>query len=195
MGGSFRFLQRVWTLVQEYKEQHGQQIGEQQPVEQQLRQVTHKTIKKVSQDLEALSFNTAIAAMMEAVNDLYKLKDQDHFANDKDWQFALESLLQLLAPFAPHVTEELWQQLGHDTSIHTSDWPKYDEQYLVSDTMTIAVQVNGKLRAELQLPTDTQEAAVIDAAKADNKVKAHIDGKAIMKTIYVPSKLLNIVVQ
>jgi leucyl-tRNA synthetase len=194
MGGSFRFLQRVWALIQEYKEHTGQ-MGEQHPSDAELKQITHRVIKKVTQDLEALSLNTAIAAMMEAVNDLYKVKEQDHFANAQEWQFALESLLQLLAPFAPHVTEELWQQLGHNSSIHTSEWPKYDEQYLVSDTMTIAVQVNGKLRGELELHVDTDEAGIVEAAKANDKVKAYIDGKEVVKTIYVPGKILNIVIK
>lgn len=191
MGGSFRFLQRVWTLVQEYKEH----AGDAQETNAQLMQITHRTIKKVSQDLEGLSFNTAIAAMMEAVNELYKLKDQDNFGNKDDWRFALESLLQLLAPFAPHITEELWSQLSHDTSIHTSTWPTYEEKYLLSDTMTIAVQVNGKLRAELTLPADADEAAVQAAAKASDKVAAHTDGKEIIKSIYVPGKILNLVVK
>ena len=191
MGGSFRFLQRVWALVQEYKEH----AGDSEEPNQQLLQITHRTIKKVSQDLEGLSFNTAIAAMMEAVNDLYKIKDQDNFANKAVWLFTLESLLQLLAPFAPHITEELWSQLSHDTSIHTSTWPTYEEKYLVSDTMTIAVQVNGKLRAELSLPADADEAAVQAAATESDKVAAHTNGKEVVKSIYVPGKILNLVVK
>jgi leucyl-tRNA synthetase len=191
MGGSFRFLQRIWTLVQEFKDH----VGEQTVSNQQLMQVAHRTIKKVGQDLEALSFNTAIAAMMEEVNELYKIKNQDRFANRNEWQFTLESLLQLLAPFAPYIAEELWQQLGHDSSIHTSQWPTYDEKYLVSDKMVIAIQVNGKLRGEVAMPTDADEAAVIAAARDNNKVKAHTDGKEIVKTIYIPGKILNIVVK
>ena len=191
MGGSFRFLQRVWALVQEFKEAAGDKT-ESNP---QLMQIAHRTIKKVSQDLENLNFNTAIAAMMEAVNDLYKVKDTDNYANGDEWRFTLESLLQLLAPFAPHITEELWQQLGHDQSIHISEWPKYDEQYLVSDTVVVAIQVNGKLRGDVTLPKDTDEAAVVEAAKNNDKVKAHTDGKQIVKTIYVPGKILNLVVK
>jgi leucyl-tRNA synthetase len=194
MGGSFRFLQRVWALVQEFKEQSGKRPGDQSR-EQELKRITHRTIKKVSQDLENLSFNTAIAAMMEAVNDYYKIKEQDHFADADIWRFAIENLLQLLAPFAPHMTEELWQQLGHAGSIHTSEWPKYDEQYLVTDTMPIAVQVNGRVRAVLDLPTDASEDTAVAAAKESPKVKTHIDGKELIKTIYVPGKILNIVVK
>lgn len=194
MGGSFRFLQRIWALIQEYNNPNDQ-IGEQQPYAQQLNKIAHRTIKKVSQDLEALSFNTAVAAMMEAVNDLYKVKDRDNYSNRNEWKFVLESLLQLLAPFAPHITEELWQQLGHDISIHTSEWPKYDELYLVSDKMVIAVQVNGKLRGEVELSTDADESMVVEAAKKNEKVCLHIDGKEIVKTIYIAGKILNIVVK
>jgi len=195
MGGSFRFLQRVWVLVQSFKEQAGTQAGEQGPYEQELRRIAHRTIKKVGQDLESLSFNTAIAAMMEAVNDLYKVKEEDQFANVDSWRFTLESLLQLLAPFAPHITEELWQQLGHENSIHTSEWPKYDEKYLVRETVTVVLQVNGKVRAQLEMAADADESAVTDAAKTNEKVRAYIAGKEISKTIYVPGKILNIVVR
>jgi len=195
MGGSFRFLQRVWMLVQSFKEQAKERAGEQESHEQDLQRITHRTIKKVSQDLENLSFNTAIAAMMEAVNDFYKVKEQDHFANVGTWRFALESLLQLLAPFAPHMAEELWQQLGHEDSIHISEWPKYDENFLISKTAAVVVQVNGKLRAQLEVPADADEAFVTEAAKANEKVQTYIGGKEVVKTIYVAGKILNIVVR
>jgi leucyl-tRNA synthetase len=193
MGGSFRFLQRIWTLVQEFEEKAGN-LGEQSPHEDQLYKTAHRTIKKVSDDLEALNFNTAIAAMMEMVNDLYKVKKDNHFANSQAWRFALESLLQLLAPFAPHITEELWQQLGHDTSIHTGDWPAYDEKYLVSDTMTIVVQINGKVRAQLELPTGATQEQAIEAATTHEKIADLLADKQVKKTIYVPKKLVSIVV-
>jgi leucyl-tRNA synthetase len=194
MGGSFRFLQRIWALVQDFNSstEHG---DEQQAFETEIRRVTHKTIKTVSGDLETLSFNTAIAALMEFVNDLYKLKAEDHFANRDAWRTALEALVQLIAPFAPHISEELWEQLGHDSSIHTSVWPTYDEQYLISDVVTIVVQVNGKVRAQLELPTASTEEAIKMAAMANEKVQTHIAGKEIVKTIYVPGRLVNIVTQ
>jgi leucyl-tRNA synthetase len=192
MGGSFRFLQRVWALVQDYKgtKEHA---SEQPETDKKLRQATHRVIKTVSGDLEDLSFNTAIAALMEYVNELYKLKVEDHFANQAAWQFALESLVQLLAPFAPHISEELWGQLGHDSSVHISTWPKYDEQYLVRDTVTVVVQVNGKVRAQLQLPFASDEQAVRTAAMANEKVLGYIAGKEELKTVYVPGKLYSIV--
>lgn len=192
MGGSFRFLQRIWALVQDFNSNTGH-VGEQQPFEADIRRATHKAIKTVSIDLESLSFNTAIAALMEFVNELYKLKMEDHFANLDAWRGGLEALVQLLAPFAPHISEELWQQLGHESSIHTSKWPAYNEQYLISDTMTIVVQVNGKLRVQLQLPTASDEDSVKTAAVANERVQSHIADSEVIKTIYVPGKLVNIV--
>ncbi len=194
MGGAFRFLQRTWTITQEFIEQEKIENLTGPADDKPLKQVLHRTIKKVSEDLESLSFNTAVAAMMEAINDLYKIKTTVLYAQaPQTWRWAIESLLQLLAPFAPHVTEELWAQLGHDNSIHLSDWPKYDEQYLVSDRMTIVVQVNGKLRAQLELPADADEATVTTAAKTHGKVAAVLADAEPKKTIYIPKKLINFV--
>lgn len=187
MGGSFRFLQRIWTLVQEQQEATpGDKSSEE------LLRVVHKTIKKVTQDLESLSFNTAIAALMECVNDLYRIKAQDKYAS-KEWPWALQTLLQLTAPFAPHITEELWEQIGQNASIHTSEWPVFDEKYLVESTMTIVVQVNGKLRAQIQVPADASKDDVIAAARAHSKIADTLAGQEPKKTIYVPKKLVNFV--
>ncbi len=198
--GTFRFLQRFWTLVQDFIEAEAQshKVEQSEPqissaVPNDVLKIAHQAIKKVSQDIDALSFNTAVSALMEAVNALYKLKNND-FAPVADWRFALESLTQLLAPFAPYMTEELWHDLGHDDSIHKDHWPVHDESYLVADTINIAVQVNGKLRGEINMPTASEQQAVIDAAKADKKVQAYIAGKAIKREIYVPGKLVNLVV-
>jgi leucyl-tRNA synthetase len=192
MGGSFRFLQRIWTLVQESAEY---KAADNTADAKQLKQIMHRTIKKVSQDIETMGFNTAVAAMMEAVNDLYKAKLHIPYDKASDaWQWTLETLLQLLAPFAPHIAEELWEQLGHDTSIHLSEWPVHDEQYLVSDTMTIVVQVNGKVRAQLQVAADTAKEQILEAAQHDEKVQAQLAGKEIKKSIYVPNKLVSFVV-
>ncbi|HZL07742.1 MAG TPA: leucine--tRNA ligase [Candidatus Dormibacteraeota bacterium] len=188
MGGAFRFLQRIWTLVQEFNDSDG---GSGESAE--LQRSVHKTIKKVSQDLSDLSFNTAIAAQMECVNDLYRVKAEDNYGST-EWQWALESLVQLVAPFAPHIAEELWQQLGQDESVHTSTWPEYDEKYLVEDTVTIVIQINGKLRGEIQVAADSDEATVVAAAKANEKAGAYLKDQTIRKTIYVPSKLVNFVV-
>ncbi len=188
MGGVHRFLQRIWTLVQEFNDSDG---GTGESTE--LKRALHKTIKKASQDLNDMSFNTAIAALMECVNELYRIKAEDNYAST-EWQWALESLLQLLAPFAPHISEELWQQLGQEESIHITKWPAYDEQYLTEDSVTIVIQVNGKLRGEIQVDIDATEDAIVEAAKAEDKVSAHLADKTIRKTIYVPGKLVNFVI-
>ena len=143
-----------------------------------------------------MGFNTAIAAMMEAINELYRLKVVvPYVAAPKEWQAALETLLQLLAPFAPHITEELWHQLGHAESVHLSAWPTYDESHLVEDSVTIAIQVNGKLRGEVTVSADTSEVDVIAAAQDQERVKAYTEGKTILKTIYVPGRIVNVVVK
>ncbi len=197
MGGSYRFLQRVWQLVGWLGEYTTEETSIPDDFDSTpLKRATAKATKKVTEDMERLGFNTAIAALMELTNELYDLRNriQMHQAPE-EWRRTIMTLLQLLAPFAPHITEELWSQLGHHESIHVSEWPKYDEKYLVSDTMTVAVQINGKLRSQLELPSDADEAAVQFAAKADAKVQIHTDGKEVVKTIYVPGKILNIVVR
>lgn len=188
IGGSFRFLQRVWTLAQEYLEA---EKGETENDE--LLKAAHRAIFKVSKDLNEMGFNTAIASLMETTNQLYKIKAKKGFS-DKNWQFTIETLLQLLAPFAPHITEELWAQLGHKESIHTSEWPVHDEKHLVSDQITIVVQVNGKVRANIVVPATSSEEDIVKAAKADGKVAEYLNKKEARKTIYVPGKLVNFVV-
>jgi leucyl-tRNA synthetase len=188
MGGSFRFLQRVWTLVQEYKEANGK--GEMAD----LLPVTHQAIAKVSQDLEDLGFNTAIAALMEFVNNLYKIKAEKGYG-DKDWAFTLKSLVQLLAPFAPHITEELWQELGREGSVHASVWPVHDPKYLVKDTLTIVVQVNGKVRANIEVPAASSEESIVNTAKDNERVQGYLKDKELIKTIYIPGKLVSFVVK
>ena len=154
--------------------------------------VTHATIKKVTRDIEDEKFNTAVAAMMEMVNTLYKIKEADGIAQSAEWTFALESLLQILAPFAPHITEELWHELGHNDTIHVDHWPKWDDSFIQSSVMTVIVQVNGKLRAKLELPADTDEDAVKQAALADENVQRFVGGEP-KKVIYISGKLVNIV--
>lgn len=186
MGGSFRFLQRVWTLTQEYIDSGKKLNG---PL---TNTTLHKTIKKVTSDLHDLGFNTAIAALMECVNELYKVKAEKGFET-KDWGTSLEALLKLLAPFAPHIAEELWHQLGHSDSIHTSEWPMWDDKYLQQDEVTVVVQVNGKVRAQLSVPTGSDQKVVEDLALADENVKKFVDG-APKKVIFVPNKLISFVV-
>ncbi|HET9173793.1 MAG TPA: leucine--tRNA ligase [Candidatus Saccharimonadales bacterium] len=188
VAGTYRFLSRVWTLVQEYV---ASQPGTQESTD--IKRVMHKAIQKVSDDVATMSFNTAIAALMECVNELFKLKAVDSYQS-REWVWALKTLLQLLAPFAPHMTEELWHQLDEAGSIHTSEWPAYDAQYITSDTMTIVVQINGKVRAQVVLPADTSETEVLHAVQADPKVQEYVADKPIKKSIYVPGKIVSLVV-
>lgn len=209
--GTYRFLQRIWNLVQEFLEMcHPELVSGSQESEmsanespKQVRngksvavlRTIHPTIKKVTADLEDQKYNTAIAAMMKCVNDLYALKASDGFADGESWKFTLESLVALVAPFAPHTADELWQQLGHEASIQRDSWPIFDEAYCVADTVTLAVQVNGKLRGTVEVAADADEATSVEAAKTDEKVAGYLTGGTIVKTIYVPAKLINFVVR
>ena len=188
--GTYRFLNRVWNVVQEFVAAPESTSED----DQELLRLTHSTIKKVTRDIEDEKFNTAVAAMMEMVNGLYKFKESHSMQASGTWRFTLESLLQILAPFAPHITEELWQELGHTDTIHVNHWPKWDEKYLVSDVMTIIVQVNGKLRSKLELPADIDQQGVEAAALADTNVQKFTNNKPPKKMVYVPGKLVNVVI-
>ena len=195
--GTYRFLNRAWNLIQEFVDKNNDPSSSPEMDEkttQELLRLTHLTIKKVTRDIEDEKFNTAVASMMEMVNGLYKIKESHGIDTSDEWRFALESLIQILAPFAPHITEELWREMGHDDTVHVSHWPKWDEKYLKSDTMTIIVQVNGKLRAKLELPSDMDKQGVEAAALADENVQKFTNNKPPKKMVYVPGKLVNIVV-
>jgi leucyl-tRNA synthetase len=186
--GTHRFINRVWNLVQEFQ---GSDKNSDESAT--VLRVIHPAIRKVTEDLEDQKYNTAIAAMMKATNDLYELKAKEGFAAGASWQFALESLVMLMAPFAPHASEELWHALEHTDSVHIDHWPMWDETYLIDDTITIVVQVNGKLRAQLQLPSDVDEAAAVQAARSNEKVAGYLTSEP-KKTIYIPGKLISFVV-
>ena len=191
VAGTFRFLQRVWVLAQKYIQ--ADKTSKNTESDGRILSAAHGAIKKVSHDLEQMNFNTAISALMEFTNELYKIEAKESFAAVKAWDFAIKTLLQLLAPFAPHVTDELWSQLGQKESIHCSDWPVHDEGYLVKNTVTIAVQVNGKLRGEIEMPFDSEQSAIEEAAKLHENVTQNIKGD-VKKVIYIENKLINFVV-
>jgi leucyl-tRNA synthetase len=190
--GTYRFLNRVWTLAQEYLE--GGEAVLDDKISAEILSIAHKTVKKVTKDIEEEKFNTAISTMMEAVNAYYKLKESHSIGASSAWTFAIESLLQVLAPFAPHITEELWSQLGHTDTIHIDHWPEWDNKYLQTDEMTIIVQVNGKLRAKLTVDTNATEEEVKNLALNEENVKKFTEGKELRKIIYVQGRLVNIVI-
>jgi leucyl-tRNA synthetase len=189
--GTFRFLSRVWNLVQEFTASKSDSNAKSEAV---LRAI-HPAIHKVTGDMENQKYNTAIAALMKATNELYELKSQDKFADRASWQFALESLVMMIAPFAPHAAEELWHDLGHDDSVHVDHWPKWDDVYLTSDTITIAAQVNGKVRAEISVAKNANQQDIESQVLANDRVREFIGDKKPARVIYVPGRLVNIVVK
>ena len=189
IAGVYRFLNRVWTLTQEYIDAEKQPRSEQDSA---VRRAQHKTVRKVSDDYHRLSFNTAIAAMMEYVNDLYKHKT-DGFSEEA-WSDALGALVRMLAPFAPHMSAELWQQLGNDSMIEAAGWPVWEEGMIADEAMTIIVQVNGKVRAKLSVATDATEDVIKQQALAEENVIKFLESKEPTKVIYIPGRLVSIVV-
>src|SRR5579862_682754 len=190
IAGTRRFLDRLWTLVGEFLEaKPGNNTKDLEITAQ-----AHKTVKKVTKDLERLGFNTAIAAMMSLVNELYKIKAEEPISHSAGWRFGLETLTQPLAPFAPHITEEIWESLGHDGSVHVSDWPLWDDKLTAEEFITLAVQINGKVRAEIAVSADVSEAEAIQTAKDDEKIASLIKGQKIKKEIYVPGRLVSLVI-
>ena len=190
--GTYRFLSRVWNLVQEYDESENHTLNE--AASNEILAIAHRTVKKVTNDIEHDKFNTAVSSMMEAVNAYLKLKETHPLSKVGAWKFAIESLLQVLAPFAPHITEELWYQLGHEMTIHIDTWPLWDDEYLKTDELMLIVQVNGKLRAKLTITSEMSEDEVKALALADDKVKKFVGDKKPAKVIYIPGRLVNIVV-
>jgi leucyl-tRNA synthetase len=188
VAGTRRFLDRVWRLLVDVEtDTLTTKVSEDAPTDnKELERALHAAIKKVTQAVTDLRFNTAIAEMMVFVNEATKATSVP-----RAW---FEMFVKILSPFAPHVAEELWQRLGHAKSIAYEPWPAYDESKLARDTITIAVQVSGKVRGQIEVPVDATEQAILAAAKADEKVQSFIAGKAIKREIYVKGRLVNLVV-
>ncbi|MEM7575206.1 MAG: class I tRNA ligase family protein [Bacteroidota bacterium] len=180
--GVSRFLRRFWNL---YVNQDALNISDDEASKEEMK-VLHTLIKKVTEDIEKLSFNTCVSAFMVASNDLGKLK-----CNKRT---VLEPMLVLIAPFAPHLADELWAALGHTTSVHQADWPQLDEKWLVEDSVTLPIAFNGKTRFTLEFPADADKAAVEAAALANEQVQKQLDGAAPKRVIVVPGRMVNMVV-
>jgi leucyl-tRNA synthetase len=191
--GVWRFLNRFWNLVTDnWSEGNvtGEETGEARAVER----LRHKTIKRVTEDIAAFRFNTALAALMECNNAMLKLQNTP-VARSAAYQRTLETMMQLLAPMAPHITEELWHQTGHSGSIHTTQWPTYDEAMTRDETFTLVVQVNGKVRERIEVPTDVSEEEVRRQVLNNERVMSFIGDATVQKVIYIPGRLANVVVR
>jgi leucyl-tRNA synthetase len=197
--GCYRFINRVWRFVYDYvQNSEGKLVdytsfGELNGKDKDMRRLTHTTIKRVTDDAGSrFNFNTAISAIMEMVNGLYQYKEQDY--NKAVMAEAADTLVLLLAPFIPHVTEEMWQELGHEGSVHKQMWPKLDEKALVAEEATVIVQINGKVRDKVVMPMNLDKAEAEKLAMEQPKIAEAIAGKDIKKVVVVPNKLVNIVV-
>jgi leucine--tRNA ligase len=190
IAGVYRFLNRVWVLVQEFIE--SEKSIENLSNFEEVQKSRHKTIKKVTEDFHRESLNTAVAALMEFVNDLYKFKLEGF---SEDWRQVLEDLLKMLMPFAPHISSELWQQLGNNNFIEESGWPEWDEEMLKTSEIQIVVQVNGKLRGKIKISTELEKQQILEKAKQEENVAKFLADKEIIKEIVVPGKLINFVVK
>ncbi len=187
--GPQRFLQDVWEVAQ--ADYRPQAVDEQ--ATRDLRRKTHQTIRKVGQDIEEFSFNTAIAALMELRNAIGDAQRAGRVSQEA-WYEAVDSLLLLLAPFAPHITEELWQRRGREYSIHQQPWPAWDAEIARDETITLVVQVNGKVRARIDVPAGIDNAEAERIALEEENVRRYLEGKQPRKVIVVPGRLVNIVV-
>jgi len=193
ISGVSRWLNRVWNLMMGRYEQN-KSSTDTVKAERELYRITHQTIKKVSDDLESIHLNTMISTLMELTNYLGKVKELGTVAPEC-WEWCRDNLLLLLAPTAPHLAEELWQRIGHDYSIHNQSWPRWDETLAKDEEITLVVQVNGKLRDRITAPPSITEAEAKELALARERVKPYLEGREIARIIYVPGRLINIVVR
>jgi leucyl-tRNA synthetase len=183
-----RFLSAVYrNLLGDDENPTGPKVVENMPLPEALERQMHRAIKKVGEDIEALRFNTAIAELIKLNNEMTKLPAVPHPL--------AENFTLMLAPFAPHLAEEIWQRTGHDGSLARHPWPQYDQAKLAESSIEIPVQVNGKLRDKITVPADSDEETVLKAAEGAERVRQWIDGKTMVKRLYVPGKMVNFVVK
>jgi len=193
--GMNRFVNRFWRLFEMMEE--NQPIGNETKAIQDVERVRHNSVKMLTHDLDRFQFNTSISRIMELVNAMY-LYIQNVPADQQNREILNEirdTLIQLISPFTPHLGEELWERTGHSGSVFNASWPEWDEDKLKTDTITLAVQVNGKLRSNIEVDLDSEQSIVEAAALADHKIKKYVEGKQILRVIVVKNKLVNLVVQ
>ena len=182
--GCFRFLRKAWMLF--YPQNGELAVTDAAPSKENLKTL-HKLIKKVTEDIEVFSYNTSVPAFMIAVSELAQQKCQS--------RQVLETLIALLAPFAPHMAEELWHALGHSTTVCDAPWPTYDEKYLKEDSQTLSVSFNGKTRFTLTFPADASKADIEKTTLASDAAQKYLEGKTVVKVIVVPGRIVNIVIK
>ena len=192
INGIARWLNRVWTLVECDPSSLDSRTIDDQSVRDTIRML-HQTVRKCHQDLDRFKFNTAIAALMEFSNHLSKVWAQAS-VDQATWRDCVKNFLLVLAPIAPHFSEELWEHTGHAYSIHQQPFPKWDDALAIEDTVTLVVQVNGKVRDRIEVPADIGQEAAQELAMSSPKVQPYTEGKTVNKAIYVPGKLVNVVV-
>lgn len=195
--GSYRFINRVYRMVYEFSQNY-QDVPESYEIsgeaDKSMAYWMNYAIKKVSDDIgERFNFNTAISTIMEMVNEMYRYKEGQ--VNAGLYGAAIKNLLVMLAPFVPHVAEEMWEHLGYEGSVHDQQWPTYDESALVKDTVEIVVQINGKIKEKINIAGDSSKEEMEKIAVENDKIKALTEGKNVVKIIAVPNKLINIVVK
>ena len=195
--GSYRFINRVYRMVYEFSQKYSDAPDDYEiktEADKSMAYWMNYAIKKVSDDIgERFNFNTAISTIMEMVNEMYRYKEGE--VNTGLYAAAIRNLIIMLAPFVPHVTEEMWEHLGYGGSVHDQSWPVYDESALVKDTVEIVVQINGKIKEKINIAGDLSREEMEKTAMENDKVKGLIDGKNVVKVIAVPGKLINIVVK
>lgn len=195
--GSFRFLNRVWRLAYDFKAKYN--ISDDtykinNDADKAMTYTLNFTIKKVTEDIrDRFNFNTAISAIMELVNDMYKYKEGE--VNEALYAAAIKNLIVLIAPFVPHIAEEIWEELEYGGSVHEQSWPEYNEENLVKDTVEIVVQINGKNKEKINIPGDAGRDEMLKIAEEDETIKKLTEGLNVVKTIAVPGRLINLVVK
>ncbi len=188
--GSVRFLNRVWNAILEDSDKDG---SDDEATIKELRRATHHAVKEVTEDFENFQFNTAIAELMTLLNVMTKLKNKA-LLKTVQWQESCKLVTLMLAPIAPHISEELWSRMDNNSSVHVAQWPVHDESALVQDSINMAVQVNGKVRAQIEVPAEATKEEILEIAKAEEIIMKYFEGKEIKREIVVPGKLVNIVV-
>lgn len=199
IAGVYRYLGRSWqfgqNLAKVAKAGPPEPTGTDGIGSTALARIIHKAIRDIGYNIQGFKFNLAVSALMESLNHLQELSRDYGLEHRADWREAWATYLKLLAPLAPHLSEELWQQLGGEGSVHVQDWPEYDPELIKDDLIEVIVQVNGKLRGTIAMPIASTDSELEAAAKKLDSISRHLQGKQSVKTIVVPRKLVNFVIK